>query len=242
MKCELHLGDWRDVVGSWPRPFVLITDPPYGVRHRLTDSHAWRGKDAGGFVHRPREPGPVIAGDSTTAERDAAPEALDWSAAAVFGPRRIDRVSPWGNPREILILDKGPGVGAGDLSLPWKPCWETIAIYGDGWAGPRTTSVLRGSKIAFRAENAPNGRLHPTEKSIVVLRELVAKAPRDLPIVDPFMGSGTTGVAALLADRDFYGAELEQEYFDVARTRLRGIEPPGCQGNLFSECQEDRRG
>ncbi len=49
----------------------------------------------------------------------------------------------------MLIWDKGEGVGMGDLSFPWRPNYETIAIYGDGWTGKRTTSVLQGRVLAF---------------------------------------------------------------------------------------------
>jgi site-specific DNA-methyltransferase (adenine-specific) len=222
---RLHRGDWREIVATWPRPCVLITDPPYGVKHRETGSHTWKGgRDTKreDFEHRVTGRRRLVANDHDTRERDEALEAIGWESAAVFGPRRIDRVPPWGDPRDILVLDKGQGVGAGDLALPWKPCWETIAIYGPGWEGARTSGVLRGTKIAFRAENAANGRRHPTEKPLAVLRELVRKAPRGLPIVDPFMGSGTTGVAALEDGRDFYGAEIEPGHFSTCVERLDG--------------------
>ena len=230
---HLHHGDWRDFVALWPAVCVLITDPPYGIRHRLTNSHTWLGNKDAGFVHRKHPRGEVVHGDDSTDERDAALETIGWEAAAVFGWRRVDLVPPWGEPRDLLVVDKGGGVGAGDLSLPWKPCWETIAIYGQGWNGRRTSAIIPGRVISFRSANAPNGRYHPTQKSVGTLRELVSKAPCGLPIVDPFMGSGTTGVAAVLEGRDFYGAEIEREYFDVASRWLADIEPLGPQRGLF---------
>ena len=229
MIAQIHHGDWRDVFATWPTEAVVIIDPPYGVKHRRTQPTCWRGNSR--FTHQPTDTStPIIVNDHSTEERDEALERLAWVAAAVFGPRRIDRIRPWRDPREILILDKGEGVGVGDVSLPWKPCWESIAIYGEGWAGHRGSGILRGPKIAYQAGAAPNGRIHPNEKNLDVCRELVRKAPDGLPIIDPFMGSGTVGAAAMLEGRDYYGAELVRQYFDDAAARL-GI----THGPLFEE-------
>lgn len=241
MICEVHLGDWRDVFASWPRG-ILITDPPFGVKHRETGSHMWKGgrvKQRVGFERRVTGRRRLVRNDEDTTERDEAMETIAWVAAAVFGPRRIDKVPPWGSPRDVLVLDKGEGVGAGDLDLPWKPCWETIAIYGPGWEGPRTSAVLRGSKMAFRAESADNGRVHPTEKPMAIMRELVSKAPPGLPIIDPFSGSGTTAVAALEFGRDFYGAEIVPDYHAIIRLRTANVEPQKYQRSLFEEMDHD---
>jgi len=226
-KVSLHCGDWRDVFATWPRPCALIVDPPYGIKHRRTSSHIWRNQER--FTKRPVDTGiPIIVGDHDVSERNSALESIGWQVAAVYGPRRLDRIPPWGNPREVLIVDKGEGTGAGDVSLPWKPCYETIAVYGKGWQGKRTSAVLRGTVIAFKYGNAPNGRRHPNQKNLNNLRELVAKAPMGLPIVDPFMGSGITGVAAVLEGRDFYGAEIVPEYFSIVQ-ELIGL----AYGSLF---------
>jgi DNA modification methylase len=65
---------------------------------------------------------------------------------------------------------------------------------------------------------------HPTQKSIKLLQELVSihTKPRDV-ILDPFMGSGTTGVAALMLGRRFLGIELDKNYFKIAKKRLEVI-------------------
>lgn len=218
-KVVLHCGDWRDVYASWPFPCALIVDPPYGVKHRRTGSHAWRNHKR--FTTQPVDTGvPIIVGDRDTTERDDSMSMIPWTVAAVYGPRRIDKLPPWGRPRDVLVVDTGEGVGAGDLTLPWKPCWETIAVYGPGWRGKRTSGVLRGPVIAFMAGNAPNGRRHPNQKNLDNVRELVAKTPAGLPIIDPFMGGGTTGIAAALQGRDFYGAEIVPEYFAICEEMI----------------------
>jgi site-specific DNA-methyltransferase (adenine-specific)/modification methylase len=67
--------------------------------------------------------------------------------------------------------------------------------------------------------------VHPTQKPLRVLRRLVelASSPGDV-VLDPFMGVGSTGVAALELGRRFVGIELEPAYVDAARRRLDAVQ------------------
>ncbi len=67
---------------------------------------------------------------------------------------------------------------------------------------------------------SPREREHITQKPLNVMRELVKIAPSGGVVLDPFMGSGTTGVAAVLEGRQFIGSELTEHYHDVARKRI----------------------
>ena len=62
---------------------------------------------------------------------------------------------------------------------------------------------------------------HPTQKPLGILKHIIeiASNPGDL-IFDPFMGSGSTGVAAKLSDRNFIGFELEHEYYELSKNRI----------------------
>jgi len=73
---------------------------------------------------------------------------------------------------------------------------------------------------------------HPTQKPVALMRWLVEKTQGAQSILDPFMGSGTTGVAAVQMGRDFIGIEREPKYFDIA---CRRIEEAQRQGDLFIE-------
>jgi site-specific DNA-methyltransferase (adenine-specific) len=76
-------------------------------------------------------------------------------------------------------------------------------------------------RIVFRPMNMDGGKLHPTQKPIEVMRWCVSYLPRDAAtILDPFMGSGTTGVAAVMLGRKFIGIEASQKYFDIACMRV----------------------
>ena len=116
----------------------------------------------------------------------------------------------------VLIWDKGGALGMGDLSLPWKPGHEEIYVIGSGFSGPRTNDVLQYPPVQSMASN---GRVHPHEKPVGLLRALLAKCPEGTA-ADPFMGSGTTLVAAKSLGRRAIGIEIEERYCSIAAKRL----------------------
>ena len=62
---------------------------------------------------------------------------------------------------------------------------------------------------------------HPCQMPLEVMKNIVGILPRDSTIVDPFMGSGTTGVACVVAGLDFIGIEMDSKYFEIAKNRLK---------------------
>jgi DNA modification methylase len=75
-------------------------------------------------------------------------------------------------------------------------------------------------------------REHPTQKPLGVMQWCLGFLPDAVTILDPFMGSGTTGVAAIQLGRKFIGIELDPDYFDIACKR---IEEAWKQPRLFEE-------
>ena len=66
-----------------------------------------------------------------------------------------------------------------------------------------------------------NGKLHPTQKPLDLMSRLIITSTNQCAtILDPFMGSGTTGVACKNLNRNFIGIELDKEYFEVAKARI----------------------
>src|SRR5262245_311481 len=116
----LLLGDCLEALTSLNGDgFALITDPPYGINHMtgFSPSCAW--------YDRP------IVGDDSPRLRDTA---IAWARQvkapwACFGTWKV---APPEATRGILIWDKGPAFGLGDLSFPWKPSWEMICVGGPG--------------------------------------------------------------------------------------------------------------
>lgn len=207
----LYCGDCLEILPTLGRVDAVVTDPPYGIGHASNRGASWQGRQ--------------IANDCDVSVRDLV---CDWCndldlPYAVFGK--------WTRPkppcRACLIWDKGIA-GSGDLSIPWKPNTEEIYINGAGWSGHRGSSILTGPQM-LTWETA--GRSHPHEKPVWLLAELVRKAPKGT-ILDPFMGSGTTGVAALQLGRKFIGIEIDESYFSIACKR---IEEAWKQPRLFEE-------
>jgi site-specific DNA-methyltransferase (adenine-specific) len=85
--------------------------------------------------------------------------------------------------------------------------------------------------------STPRDRQHQTQKPLRTYRDLAQLVPPDGLILDPFMGSGTTGVAALLEGRRFIGSEMSAEYVERTVARLRAVDAPDGehQGSLFDQ-------
>lgn len=211
-RATLYLGDCRDILPTLGEVDAVVTDPPYGMAYQ-----------SGHATDELWQAGRTIAGDETTEARDAA---LLWAAdrpTLCFGTWRIRRPAA---TKMVLVWDKGGALGMGDLSIPWKPDHEEIYVLGKGFVGRRDSgSVIRHPPVQSMAKN---GRVHPTEKPVGLMKKLLAKVPGT--VVDPFMGSGSTGVAVVQLGRDFIGIEREPNYFEIACKR---IEDAQRQGDMF---------
>lgn len=200
----IYHGDWALVLAAFDDADVLVTDPPYGIDY-----------ESGHFGTLPRS----IAGDESTFARDAVLQCWDPAPALVFGSWRAPRPEA---TRMLLVWDTGGALGMGDVSLPWKPSHQEIYVLGRGFDGPRTSDVLAYPPVQ---STAANGRLHPHEKPVPLMRELIRKCPPGV-ILDPFMGSGSTLRAAKDLGRQAIGIEISEEYCEVAVERLRqGVLP-----------------
>jgi DNA modification methylase len=76
-------------------------------------------------------------------------------------------------------------------------------------------------RFVFRPMNMDGGKQHPTQKPIALMQWCLGFLPDAETILDPFMGSGTTGVACVREGRKFIGIELDPDYFDIACERIR---------------------
>ena len=198
--CDLYLGDCLEVMPTLGRfDGVVITDPPYGINHSTNQASSWRGKK--------------IIGDIDTSLRDSA--LREFANVAAFGSWKTP---PLHETKGCLVWDKGPASGMGDLSFPWKLSWELIYIRGRAWSGLRDEGILRGHvQVSWESK----GRSHPHMKPTSLVKALILKALTAETILDPFMGSGTTGVACVQLGRKFTGIEIDPDYFDIACRRIQ---------------------
>lgn len=194
----LYNADCREVLPTLPKVDAVVTDPPYGINHSTSHGASWE--------HT------IIAGDNDTTLRDDVLRIF--SNVAAFGSWKTP---PLSGTKGALVFDKGPAFGMGDLAFPWKGSWELIYIRGNMWRGSRDEGVLRGHiQVSWESRD----RTHPHQKPVSLCCELIKKLPPRCSILDPFMGSGTTGVAAVKLGRKFIGIEIEERYFDIARRRI----------------------
>jgi site-specific DNA-methyltransferase (adenine-specific) len=116
--------------------------------------------------------------------------------------------------QNMVVWDKGhAGLGTG-----FKPTHELVAHL---CKGPGKFHSLTGANVLRFGRVRGADKDHPTEKPVDLLQAMVrVVAPRGGLVVDPFCGSGSTGVAALREGRRFLGIERDAEYCEVARQRL----------------------
>lgn len=221
----LYLGDCKEILPMLHIDAV-VTDPPYGINAKLGMGGGTKG-DGGMWK------GVTIPGDLSLADRDIA---LQLARAPFAAFAKVNTAPPPGT-RATVCWDKGAHTGAGDLSLPWKPSFELVHIGGDGWRGDRRVGgVIKVNAVAGCVANRNDGhRWHPFEKPVEIMRHFIERAPGQI-ICDPFMGSGTTGVAAFRMGRKFIGIEVKEEFFEIACKRLR---EETRQGDLFSILHEE---
>jgi DNA modification methylase len=198
----LYRGDCLEILPTLPKVDAVVTDPPYGIAHSSGYGASWQNTQ--------------IANDGDTSVRDMALSGFENVAA--FGTWKTP---PIAGTKGCLVWDKGPAFGMGDLSFPWKGSWELVYVKGRLWAGSRDEGVLRGHlQVSWESK----GRCHPHEKPTSLIAALLVKLPLGVTVLDPFMGSGTTGVACANLGRKFIGIEIEPKYFDIACRRIEAAQ------------------
>lgn len=202
----LYLGDCLEILPTLEPVDAVVTDPPYGI-----------GEAAGKNASRTRLALAVDYGvDSWDDETvDAAmPLIREVSRQqVVFGGNYYDLppTSCW------LVWDKENGANDfADAELAWTNLDKAVRLKRYMWNG------------MLRANNERRGD-HPTQKPIGIMEWAIQHTEAN-SILDPFMGSGTTGVACANLGRKFIGIEIEPKYFDIACER---IEAAYAQGRLF---------
>ena len=194
----LYHGDCREIT-AWLEGDVLVTDPPYGVDYRSNQRRQTLARS--------------IAGDKDTTVRDGILAAWGDRPALIFGTWRIPRPEA---TRALLVWDTKGALGMGAMDLPWKPAHQEIYVLGRGFHGRRDSDVLTVAPVQSLGYN---GRVHPHEKPVTLMKQLIDKCP-DGTVADPTSGSGSTLVAAKQLGRKAIGVELEERYCEVIAKRL----------------------
>ncbi len=186
----LYCGNCREILPRLGRFDLLLTDPPYGI-----------GEDGGAQRTRgsKRKNGPKLGWDSSRPLAEVFDAMLDvTSSQVIWGGNYFADMLP--ASRGWLYWEKLMGGDFSDGELAWTS----------------RDAVLK----QFTKAKQTSERLHPTQKPLAVIRWCVSFFPDAETILDPFAGSGTTGVAAKLEGCKATLIELDERYCEIAANRL----------------------
>jgi DNA modification methylase len=191
----LYNEDCRLVLPILSKVDAVVTDPPYGInaaRTRGSQKDGWRDYEAPGW-DREKPPAELIG-----AVIAAGHYAIIWG-----GNYFTDVLAP---SSKWLSWDKGQtDFSLADFELAWCSF------------GGAARRITYSRSLAMQ-----DGKEHPTQKSLTVMKWCIEQLPIPATLIlDPFMGSGTTGVAAVKLGRKFIGIEIEPKYFDIACRRIQ---------------------
>ena len=204
--CTLIRGDCMDVLPTLGRFDAVITDPPYGIGLDYSESFKDSSIDLKNLVD------------------GFMPLCLAIADVVSITPGNLNQYF-YPKPTWTLCWFNRAGSGSG----PWGfSCWQPILCYGkDPYLQAR--KGRRPDFIEWSEAAEKNG--HPCPKPTLFMSQWITRVNIAGSILDPFMGSGTTGVAAVQLGRSFTGIEREAKYFDIA---CRRIEQAYAQGQLFA--------
>lgn len=194
--CTLYMGDCLEILPTLGGGMDLLTDPPYGIS---ADEAAAKNKGKWGWAY--------------------------------YGESQWDRQRPPREVFELMLARTGDQIiWGGNYFTDYLPpkmrwlMWDkgqrdfSLADFEMAW-----TSQDKAAR-AFdypRALALQDGKQHPTQKPLALMKWCLGFLAETRTILDPFMGSGTTGVACVKLGRRFIGIEIDEGYFDIACKRIR---------------------
>lgn len=199
----LYLGDCREILPTLGKVDAVVTDPPYGI-----------GADKGQANRANKRHGKAIVASRDYGESDWDQEPCDPAILQQLLGMSDSQIMFGGNYFELpaarcwLVWDKLNGENDyADCELAWTNLDKPVRRIVWQWHG-----MIRKGK---------EDRDHPTQKPLGVMKWCIQQLPADAQtILDPFMGSGTTGVACAKLGRKFIGIEISEKYFNIAVKRI----------------------
>ena len=209
----LYLGDCLTVLPTLAKVDAVITDPPYGI--------GGSGKHDGGGG----------GAKSTWKHHPSVAKAFDMSRPSVAVFDAVVNASReqviWGGnyfadllPPKMgwLVWDKClHGFTTSDFEMAWTSFDKAARRFEYPCGNERGFAPL--SKEPLKFINA-----HPTQKPVKVMEWCIQLCQDAATVLDPFMGSGTTGVACINLGRKFIGIEIHEPYFDIACQRIENAQ------------------
>ncbi|UGQ10948.1 site-specific DNA-methyltransferase [Yinghuangia sp. ASG 101] len=232
MLYTVHHGDALATLAGMPDTCVdaVVTDPPYNSGGRTSAERTSRSARA---KYTTESGGLPDFGDENKDQRSY----TRWMAEVL---REAYRVTTTGGLATVFIdWRQLPAMSDALQMAGWT--WRGVAAWHKPQSRPQKGRlkqscefIVWGSKGPVDADRNPvylpglyvgsqprKDRLHITQKPVEVMRELVKVCPPGGTVLDPFAGSGSTGVAALIEGRRFIGIEISADYSAIAEERLR---------------------
>lgn len=223
----LYLGDCREILPTLGNVDAVVTDPPYGIGFKY-ESHVDERETYREFIW------PIIEKAESLVVQGGPIfvwQAQEWMAhfSELF-PR------PWRimiSAKNFVQMNRHEMVHAYEpVVVWWRPGDRYVAPVGEGIGTPRDWHVADSAGGLLRNKQSGASE-HPCPRQLDAMEFPIGNWVRPNAIVlDPFMGSGTTGVACIKLGRRFIGIEIEPRYFDIA---CRRIEEATRQGDMFVE-------
>jgi len=214
----LYLGDCRDILPTLGKVDAVVTDPPYGIGYKGSKTK----HGTNGFAY-------VSFDDTSEAIKaicvPAIREAMALARSGVMTPGRTN-AHLYDTPRVMSAIFYPSGANLG----PWGfVCSQPLFYYGKC---PYLAMGMGSRPDGFSTTEVTDRAIaHPCPKPLGVIKWMVDRVSflGEL-VLDPFMGSGTTGVACAKMGRKFIGIEIEPKYFDIA---CRRIEAAYAEPDMF---------
>ena len=199
---ELWHGDCREILPLLPQSDLILTDPPYGIDYGnaggFSESSGWKNWRGTAEWDKERPPAWVFG-----LMQEKAKSLIVWG-----GNYFTDLLPP---TMRWLVWDKGQrNFTLADCEFAWS-------------------SENKAARVLTlpRAEAAQDGKEHPTQKPVRLMAWCLDMHQKAQTVLDPYMGSGTTGVACAMLGKSFTGIEREREYFDIACERIARAQAQG---------------
>lgn len=200
----LYCAPCEEVLPLIGKVDAVLTDPPYGINadvHAGPASSGWTQWEGGGWDAQRPDVGLI----KVISEMGR--------VVVIWGGNYFTDILP--PTMQWLVWDKGQrNFSLADCEFAWSSQQRAARIF-----------------TYSRAEALRDGKQHPTQKPVALMAWCIEQMRKSDTILDPFMGSGTTGVAAIQLGRKFIGIERDPRYFDIACKR---IEQAVAQGQLFA--------
>jgi DNA modification methylase len=229
------------------KPVLMVTDPPYGVEYDPN----WRNSVDRSTMIKGRKIGATAVGKVQNDDR------ADWQAAWALFPGDVAYVWHAGlHASEVDLSLKAAGfevrsqiiwnktchiIGRGDYHWKHEPCWYAVRKGKPGHFDRRERKQNTVWDIDHRASDSGHGTQKPVE---CMRRPIVNNSAEGDAVYDPFLGSGTTLIAAQMEGRVAYGLELDPAYVDVIVLRYNKFSGKEATlgGKTYEQVQRERNG